>query len=104
MKPEDEIVELKATIASIRNELDIIKRNLQLKSISEQEFDECKERIDFLEDQVAMFKHMNDVKGITTRPDYPPYTPYVIPTPTPSKFTPSGYLRCESNLNCDGRN
>jgi hypothetical protein len=97
MKPEEEIVELKAKIASLENRIDLIKRNLQVKFISEQELDEYKERVHFLEDQMTSFKHARDTHGITTNPEYPPYIPYIGPTTVDSKFTPSGWQSCESH-------
>lgn len=100
--PAEEIVELRASVASLKSELDLIKRNLQIKTISDQEFGEYKERISFIEDQLSALKHSTATKNITSNPPYPPYIPYVAPSPVESEFSPSKYLHCKSQLNKEG--
>jgi hypothetical protein len=96
--PQQDIVELKAQIASLTSQIELIKRNFQIKSIGDQELGECKSRIDHIEDQLAVRKHYNDICGIATNPRYPPYTPYHTPVPVESKFSPLRWQHCKSHL------
>lgn len=97
--PEEEITELRAKTASLEAELASVQRKLIIVSIADQEVDEIKERMNFLEDQMAAFRHEKALKNISPSTDYTqPYIPYTTPVPTESKFTPAGYLHCESRL------
>lgn len=99
MTPEEEIVELKAKTASLENQIALVKKNLQIKDISEEELSEFKNRISHLENQISSMKHAIDAKGITTNPDYPPYIPWTTPNHVESMFSPSNWQRCISHQN-----
>jgi hypothetical protein len=96
--PEEEITELRATVASLESQIELIKRNLQIKSISEQELDEYKERVHHLEDENAVIKHLIAKEHVISNPLYPAYYPYTTPVPVDSSFSASKYLSCKSHL------
>lgn len=97
MTPEKEIIELKAQVTYLTSQLELIQQNLFVKNIAHQELDECKYRLDHIEDQIMAFKHTSDLQNIVSGPNYPVYFPYTAPIHVGSRFTPSRFLHCESH-------
>jgi hypothetical protein len=97
MTPEEEIIELKAKTASLESQIALVKKNLQIKDISEEELSEFKNRISHLEAQLSSLKHTIDTKNITTNPDYPPYIPWTTPSPVESLFSPAKWQKIPSS-------
>lgn len=97
-KPEEDIVELKAKLVLLENEIAILKRNLDMDKVSRNDFFDIKLRITNLEMGLSTLHNEKAKTGITTNPDYPLYTPWTTPKPTESLFSPSKWKYCESNL------
>jgi len=97
MTPEEEIIELKAKTALLESQIALVKRNLQIKDISEEEISNFKDRISSLENQISSLKHTIDMKNITTNPDYPPYIPWTTPSPVESLFSPSKWQKISTS-------
>lgn len=60
---------------------------------TEDEINQLKQRIIFLEGKVASLEHELDKKGIIAPLKYPPYIPWTTPTPVDSMFSPSEFLK-----------
>ena len=95
MTPEAEIIELKAKTAALESQIALVKKNLQIKEISEDELSGFKSRITYLENQISLMKHSFDSKNIVKGP-YGPYIPWATPQPVESMFTPSKWQHCIS--------
>lgn len=98
MTPEEEIIELKAKTVSLEKQIELVKKNLQIKEISEDELLGFKSRISNLENQISLMKHALDRKDII-KGDYGPYIPWTTPQPVESMFTPSKWQHCISQQN-----
>jgi hypothetical protein len=98
MTPEAEIIELKAKTAALESQIALIKKNLQIKEISEDELSGFKARIINLENQISLMEHAFDRKDIV-KEEYGPYIPYITPQHVESIFTPSKWQHCISQQN-----
>jgi hypothetical protein len=95
MTPEAEIIELKAKTAALESQIALVKKNLQIKEISEDELSGFKARLVNLESQISLMKHALDRKDIV-KEAYGPYIPWKTPKPVESMFTPSEWQHCSS--------
>lgn len=92
-KIEDDIVDLRAKISGVTSTVERMQNNLRIKDIHDQELDELKERVNFLEDKIAALQQIKAHEDITMPTKYPPYYPYTSPVPIESTFKPSEYQK-----------